>query len=80
MRDVEHDVVGAPMLDKGAQLIFQILGLLSGKPRDREVAAIALRRRPVTVFAVAELGLNVVGAASRPCRRGAAVRKKRPPQ
>jgi hypothetical protein len=31
MSDVEHDVVGAPMLDKGAQLVFEIFRLLTGE-------------------------------------------------
>lgn len=57
--DVEHDVVGSPMFDEGFQLIFQILGLLAGEARDRKVAMEALRRAPVAVFAIRQLGLDV---------------------
>ena len=59
MGDIEHDVVGSPMFDEGFQLIFQILGLLAGEARDRKVAMEALRRAPVAVFAIRQLGLDV---------------------
>ena len=58
MRHVEHDIVGAAVLDKSAELILQILGLLAGEPRNRKISVIALRRRAMTVFAIRELGLD----------------------
>ena len=60
MRHVEHDVVGSPVFDEGFQLIFQILRLLTGKARNRKVAMEALRRAPVAVFAIGQLGLDVI--------------------
>ena len=57
--DVEHDVVGSPMFDESFQLIFQVLGLLAGEARDRKIAVEALRRAPVAVFAIRQLGLEV---------------------
>src|ERR1700730_1045745 len=58
VRHIEHDIVGAAVLDKGAELILQILGLLAGEARNRKISLIALRRRPVTVFAIREFGLD----------------------
>jgi hypothetical protein len=63
--NVEHDVVGSPMFDEGFQLILQILGLLAGEARDRKVAMKALRRAPMAVFAVRQLGLNVTNTPVR---------------
>lgn len=56
---IEHDVVGSSVFDEGFQLIFQILGLLAGEARDRKVAMEALRRAPVAVFTIRQLGLDV---------------------
>jgi hypothetical protein len=44
MRHVKHDVVGSPMFDKGAQLILQVFGLLTGEAGYRIVAIEALGR------------------------------------
>jgi hypothetical protein len=58
---IKHDVVGSPMLDKGAQLVFQIFRLLTGKAGYRKVAVIALGRYAVTIFALADFGLHIAG-------------------
>jgi hypothetical protein len=39
------------MFDERLQLIFQILWLLAGEARNREVAMKALRRTPVAILA-----------------------------
>ena len=44
MRDIEHDGVCAPVLDKRLQLILKVLRLLSRKARHRKRPAKALRR------------------------------------
>jgi hypothetical protein len=59
MSYVEHDVVGSPMLDKSAQLVFEIFRLLSGKTGYRVVASEPLGRHAVTVFAIADFGLHI---------------------
>ena len=59
MRHVEEKVAIPPALDKGAQLIFDIVGLLSGEPRDRQISTIALSRQPVAILAVFRLGLHL---------------------
>ena len=59
MRDVEHDIISTPVLDERLQLIFQILGLLAGEARDRKIAMKALRRTPVAIFAIVQLGLYI---------------------
>ena len=45
MRNVGHDVVRPPAFNKCPQLVLDVLGLLSGEPRDRIKSAIALSRR-----------------------------------
>jgi hypothetical protein len=62
MRHIKHDIVCPPVLDKGPQLIFQVLGLLSRETRYRKISAIPLRRWTVTILAVPYLGLKVIGA------------------
>ena len=65
MRHVQHDVIRAPALNKGLQLIFEILGLLACEPRDGKKPAIALPRWPVAVLAVPYLGGETVLGFSR---------------
>jgi hypothetical protein len=57
MRHVKHDVVGSPMFDKGAELILQIFGLLTGKAGYGEVAVVTLGGHAVAIFAVADFAL-----------------------
>jgi hypothetical protein len=59
MSHVEHDVVGAPMLNEGAQLVFEIFGLLSGETRYGVVAIVPLGRYAMAIFAVTDLGLHI---------------------
>jgi len=61
MSNVEHDVVGAPMLNEGSQLVFEIYRLLTGKTRYRVVAIVPLGRYAMTIFAVADFGLYIAG-------------------
>lgn len=58
MRDIEHDVVGAPVFDKCLQLVFQIFRLLPGKARHRIVSAITLSGRSVAIQAIGDLAGN----------------------
>ena len=52
VRDVEHDRVGSPALDKGPQLGLDVVGLLSRQSRHREISQIALSRSPWQVFSI----------------------------
>ena len=70
MRDVEHDRVGAPALDEGPQLVLDVLRLLSGQSRHREISEITLSRQPVAGLAIFQLGLE----AALPCRRALVLR------
>ena len=58
MSDIEHDIVGAPMLEKCLQLVLNVLGLLSRQSRDRVVAVKSLCGYAVTVLAVGYLSLQ----------------------
>jgi hypothetical protein len=57
VRDVEHDIVGSPVLDEGLELIFDVFGLLTGESRDRIKSVESSRRDTVTVLAVVDLTL-----------------------
>src|SRR5580704_10740561 len=58
--DVEHDIVGPPMLGKCVQLVLQIFGLLTGEARYRIIAVKALGRDAVANFAIGELGRDLL--------------------
>src|SRR6516164_674089 len=57
--DVEHDVARPATLNKGLQLILQILGRLTRQPRDRVIAVKTLCRDAVADFAIAKLGVGL---------------------
>jgi hypothetical protein len=57
VRDVEHDIVGSPVLDEGLELIFDVFGLLAGESWDRIKSVESSRRDTVTVLAVVDLTL-----------------------
>jgi hypothetical protein len=57
--DVEHDVARPLVLNKGLQLILQVLGWLARQPRNRVIAMKTLRRNAVADFAIAKLGVDL---------------------
>src|ERR1700692_574498 len=63
--DVEHDIVGPPVLGKRVQLVFQIFGLLSGKARYRVITVKALGRHAVADLAIGKLRLDVLAGNGR---------------
>jgi hypothetical protein len=65
VRHVEHDRVLPPALDKGIQLVLDVLGLLPGKPRHRIESAIALAGETVAGLAIVDLGLELPLRSSR---------------
>jgi hypothetical protein len=56
------------MLNERLQLIFQILGLLTGEAGDRKISMKALCRTPVTIFAIVQLGLYITPGPRRSFR------------
>jgi hypothetical protein len=58
--DIEHDIVGSPVLDEGLELIFDVLGLLTRESRDWIISVESLRRDAVTVLAIRDLALKFV--------------------
>ena len=60
MRHVKHDIVRSPVLNKSPQLILQIFGLLSCKPRYRIKSTITLSRWPMAVLAVPNLSFKTL--------------------
>ena len=58
MGDIEHDIVGPPMLDECLQLVLDVFGLLSRQPRDWIIAVKSLCGHAVTVLAISDLGLK----------------------
>jgi hypothetical protein len=54
-----HEGARPLALNKGPQLILQVLGLLSGKPRHRVRSTISLSGQTVASFAVLYFGLKV---------------------
>lgn len=58
MRHVEHHGIRPPAIDKGLQLIFQVLGLLSCKSRHGKGPTKPLPRHPVAGLAIGDLGLK----------------------
>ena len=58
MRHVEHDRIDAAALDEGAELVLDIFGLLTRKPRHRIIAAIAFARETVARLAIIGLPLE----------------------
>jgi hypothetical protein len=69
------DVIRAPVLNKGSQLILEILGLLSRKSWNGIVSVITLPQKSVALLTVLEFGLeamlrsgSLVRAACATCR------------
>jgi hypothetical protein len=60
VRHVEHDRVLAPALDKGVELVLDVLGLLPRKARNRIESTIALAGETVAGFAILDLGLKLL--------------------
>ena len=59
LRHVAHDRMHAPVLNKGPELIYDVIDLLPRKPRYRRNAMKALPRRLVADLAFFDLGLKV---------------------
>jgi hypothetical protein len=58
MRNIKHDVIGAPALNEGLQLVLNVLGLLASQARYWEISVIALSRGTVAILAVSDLRGN----------------------
>src|SRR5690242_10123369 len=58
--NLEHELVRATALDKGVQLIFEVLGLLTRETRYGAISPIALPRRLMALAAVLDLCLQLV--------------------
>src|SRR5215831_4142636 len=77
-RHMIHDVIRAPVLNKGSQLILEVLGLLSRKSWDGIVSVITLPRKSVALLTVLEFGLKaVLRSGGRVCAACAACRHER---
>src|SRR5262249_30203476 len=77
-RHLIHDVIRAPVLNKGSQLILEVLGLLSRKSWDGIVSVITLPRKSVALLTVLEFGLKAgPRSGGRVCAACAACRHER---